>query len=109
MRGFTEALRADLHDTGVGVTLVAATEVDSPYWEHNPGSRERIPAVGRLFPTLTPEDVADAVVESVLEGRRTVLIPWQFRVVAALHRLLPRPVEWAVARTGWRRPGRGDD
>lgn len=103
MRGFTEALRADLHDTGIDVTLVAATEVESPYWEHNPGSRERLPTISKLFPTLTPEDVADAIVESVIEGRQTVLIPWQFRLLAAVHRLFPRPLEWLIARTGWQR------
>jgi short-subunit dehydrogenase len=107
MRGFTEALRADLHDTDVRVTQVVAAEVDSPYWEHNPGSRERLPTISRLFPTLTPEDVADAIVESVVEGRRDVLIPRRFRIVAAIHRLLPGPVEWLVRKTGWRRTRHG--
>ena len=34
---------ADLLETGVGVTLLAPSEVDSPYFDHNPGSRGRIP------------------------------------------------------------------
>ncbi|KTG28678.1 SDR family NAD(P)-dependent oxidoreductase [Haloferax profundi] len=103
MRGFTEALQADLRDTDIVVTLVVAAEVESPYWEHNPGSRERLPSISRLFPLLSPEDVADAIVESVVESRRTVLIPRRFRVVATLHRLFPRPIEWLVGKTGWRR------
>jgi short-subunit dehydrogenase len=103
MRGFSEALRADLHDTDVEVTQVVAAEVESPYWEHNSGSRERLPTISKLFPTLTPEDVADAIVQSVLQCRRTVLIPRRFRVVAAVHRLFPRPIEWLVRKTGRRR------
>lgn len=103
IRGFTQALRADLHDTDIKVTMVMATEVESPYWEHNPGSRERLPTISKLFPTLTPEDVADAIVESVIECRRTVLIPRRFRIVAAVHRLFPRPIEWLVRKTGWGR------
>lgn len=103
MRGFTEALRADLHDTDIEVTLVVAAEVESPYWEHNPGSRERLPTISKLFPTLTPEDVADAIVESVMECQRTVLIPRRFRTIAAVHRLLPLPIEWLVRKTGRRR------
>src|SRR5687767_3309712 len=39
VRGFTEALRADLSDTRIGVTLFESGVVQSPYWEHNPGSR----------------------------------------------------------------------
>lgn len=103
MRGFSAALRADLHDTNVGVTLVVAAEVASTYWEHNPGSRERVPGIARLFPMLTPADVADAIVDGVRTRRRTVLIPFRFRVVVALHRLAPRSIEWLVTRTGWRR------
>jgi len=43
MRAFANQLREDLRGTGIGVTLIVASEVDSPYWDHNPGSRERIP------------------------------------------------------------------
>ena len=31
VRGFTEALRADLYGSGIGVTLYECGEVDSPY------------------------------------------------------------------------------
>src|SRR5919109_3590745 len=59
MRAFANQLRADLAGTGVGVTLIAPTEVDSPYFDHNPGARERIPrAVALLGGAVTPEDVA---------------------------------------------------
>ena len=43
VRGFTEALRADLYRTGIRVTLYESGVVGSPYWEHNPGSLVRVP------------------------------------------------------------------
>ena len=44
MRGFNEALRAELYGTRIGVGLVAFAQVSSSFWEHNPGSWERLPA-----------------------------------------------------------------
>ncbi len=52
-------LREDLRGTGVGVTLIAPSEVDSPYFENNLGSRERIPrAVALLGGGVTREPLA---------------------------------------------------
>lgn len=104
IRGFTEALRVDLRETNIGVSLVAATTVESPYWTHNPGSREKLPAIGRLFGTLGPEDVADAVVRAVETEQPTVLVPFRFRVGALLARIFPSMFRWLTWRTGWRRP-----
>jgi short-subunit dehydrogenase len=108
MRGFAAALRADLQETGVGVLSVVAGEVDSPYFDHNPGSRERLPAIAKLFPTLTPEDVADAIVDGLREDRRTVIVPGRLAAVVWLHRLFPRLVDELVVRTGWQRSPRED-
>ena len=43
LRGLAEALRAELRHTPVGVTLVTLGAVASPYWQHNPGSRQFLP------------------------------------------------------------------
>ena len=43
MRGFTEALRTELEGSGVRTQLIAFAKVKSEYWEHNPGSEERVP------------------------------------------------------------------
>ena len=39
LAGFTEALRSEVKGKGVSVTLVVLGTVETPYWEHNPGSR----------------------------------------------------------------------
>ena len=41
--GLADALRAEVKGSGVTVTLIVLGTVDSPYWEHNPGSREHLP------------------------------------------------------------------
>ncbi len=108
MRGFTEALRADLHGTGIHVALVVPGEVRSPYFEHNPGSHERLPRIAtRLYRTLEVEEVAAMIVRTVERDRRQVVAPPLLRATLAFHRILPRPVEWLVASSGARRPPRG--
>lgn len=103
VRGFAAALRADLHDTGIGVTLVVPGQTRTPYFERNPGSAERIPGVARIARTLEPDEVAAALVRAVERGSQEVVLPFGLRVALLAHRLLPGPIEWLVARTGARR------
>jgi short-subunit dehydrogenase len=102
MRAFASQLREDLRGTGVGVTLIAPAEVASPYFEHNPGSRERIPRVGVwLGGPTTPEVVARATADAVERDRDEVIVPRRASIVI---RMTPKPVmDWLVRRTGWRR------
>jgi short-subunit dehydrogenase len=104
VRGFTAALRSDLAGSGIGVTLIAPGKVATPYFEHNPGSEERIPAITRLYPTLTVEQVARSVVRAVERRRREVVEPFLLRLTLVLHRIVAWPVDWLLVRTGWRRP-----
>ncbi|MBC9734108.1 SDR family NAD(P)-dependent oxidoreductase [Nocardioides marmotae] len=103
VRGLAGQVRADLRGTGVGVTLLAPAEVDSPYFDHNPGTRERIPRAtvlmgGRASTTTIARLGADAVEA----GRRTAILPRQAALVV---RTTPPPVlSWLAARTGWRHP-----
>ena len=102
IRAFASQLREDFRGTGVGVTLMAPAEVDSPYFDNNPGARERIPRVGKLMGgTSTPEQVADATADAVERERDEVIIP---RLASLMVRLTPRPLlDLIVRRTGWKR------
>lgn len=103
MRGFTASLRADLYGTGIGVMLVLPGKVASTYFEHNPGSEDRIPRIAALIPTLTPEAVADAIVDGLRRDRREVVVPAALWLLLRLHALVPWPVEALMLRTGWQR------
>jgi short-subunit dehydrogenase len=104
VRGFTEALRADLYHTGIDVTLYESGVVQSPYWEHNPGSHERVPKMGLLVPALTPEQVGKAVVRGVEREQRLVVIPFMMRLTYWQHAVVPWLVQWLMTVTGYRRP-----
>ncbi len=107
MRAFNEHLREDLRGTGVGVTLIVPAEVDSPYFDNNPGSRERVPRIG------APDGHADARVRRRAsdqgdrarpQGRPHPPPPGRFEFSA---RHFPRTTRALVTRTGWRRPTSG--
>ncbi len=90
LKGFAEAMRADLRGTGISVTLVVLGTVETPYWEHNPGSREHLPPTDpRLIRTLTVEEAAEAIMEGTEAGRRIVVKPGIFRAVFAANALFP--------------------
>jgi len=103
LRGLTQALRADLHGTGVRVTEVIAGEVTSSYWDNNPGTAQRMPAIGKIFPKLTPEQVADAIVRGLERNSANVVVPFALRLVLALHQIWPWPVQRLMISTGHRR------
>jgi len=68
--------------TGIGVTLVALGTVASPYWEHNPGSRENVPrGIPLLMPDLTTAQAAETIVTAVERRKARVVRPWFFKVL----------------------------
>ena len=104
LQGFTNALQLDLHGTGVGVTSIVPGVVSSDYFTRNAGVADRLPTLSRLLPTLTPEQVAQAILKGVTSERREVILPAMLRVMFAFNTLAPRLAEWLILRTGWQRP-----
>jgi NADP-dependent 3-hydroxy acid dehydrogenase YdfG len=105
LRGFSEALRADRHATGLRVTAVVPGLVLSPYFDHNPGAFERVPKIARLMPSLTPKQVAGGIVWAVEHDRREHVMPFMLRLFFVMHSLAPWLVEALLLSTGWKRPG----
>jgi short-subunit dehydrogenase len=93
MRGFNESLRAELYGSGIGVSLVAFAQVSSEFWEHNPGSWERLPAAAHQLRTLTPRDAALAIAHAIDGEKRLVLRPRMIHVLRVLNALFPRGTE----------------
>ena len=105
VRGFTQALRADLADTGIRVTLYESGVVQSEYWDHNPGSRERVPKMGNLVPSLTAEAAARALVRGIKREQKLVVAPFMMKMTYWQHAVAPGVVQWLMTRTGYKRPG----
>jgi uncharacterized protein len=99
LAGLADGLRAELKPTGLRVTLVVLGTVETPYWEHNPGSRENLPkADKRLFPTLTPEQAAEAIVAGV-EGKKAIVVkPAIYRALFVMNALFPKTVASQLRR-----------
>lgn len=105
MRGLHDALTADLRGTGVLPVLVVPAKVRTPYFEHNPGSEERIPWIASvLMGTLDADVVARRLVAALTGRRRVVLMPATLPVLLLVQRLFPRFAFWLSTSTGWRAP-----
>lgn len=107
LAGFAASLRSELKSSGITVTLVVLGTVESPYWEHNPGSRQNLPATDpRLVPTLTCEEAAEAIFTGVEARRRTIVRPSIFRVLMVLNALFPKLVASQLRRASRKSVGR---
>ena len=96
MEGFTNALRADLQDSGVSVMLATFGTVETPYWKNNPGSREHVPWIAAWIRVLSQQDVAEFIVRGIEHRRRAILQPGIFKVLFFLNALFPRTVSALV-------------
>src|SRR5438876_883424 len=70
VRGFSSALRAELHGTGIGITTVYPAWVDTPMVKQEENSLH----VMDLQVMLTPEQVASEILQAVTEDRRDLTL-----------------------------------
>jgi short-subunit dehydrogenase len=104
LRGFTEALRADVKGSGLTVTLVVLGVVDSPYWEHNPGSREHVPVANpTLVSTLSTAEAAETIFAGIASRKQTVVKPAFLRALFLLNAMAPRLVACELRRAAKQR------
>ena len=85
------------------VVSIVPGKVSSEYFTRNPGAEARIPSMGRLIGTITPEQVARATVHAIEHNRREVVLPFMLKVFFALNAFAPRLVEWAILLSSKRR------
>jgi short-subunit dehydrogenase len=100
LAGFTEALRAEVKGKGIDVTLVVLGPVETPYWEHNPGSRERMPVSNpRIAPILSAQEAAEAIFQGVAKRKRRVVKPAVLRALFLLNAFAPDLVTRQLRRS----------
>jgi uncharacterized protein len=96
MRGFHEALRADLKGTNLSATLVAPAAVETEYWYKN---RTKRPVTPAWIPLLTCEQVARASVNAALRRKSILVLPKEMRLLRVLHCFVPRWVDCLMQRS----------
>ncbi|MGO9315918.1 MAG: SDR family NAD(P)-dependent oxidoreductase [Syntrophobacteraceae bacterium] len=106
MAAFSKTLETETHGSGIHVTLAMFGKVASTYWEHNPGSEERLPKVNAYLPTLTTQQAAHAVAAAVERESPLIVLPRVFRFLFLLNALSPKMTS-RVLRWG-RRTGAGN-
>lgn len=85
LRGFALAFRQDLHDSGVGVSLVMPGFVSDAGMFHETGLE---PPAG--MGTVTPEQVAHGVIKAILKDRAEVTVaPISLRAGTTIGHLMP--------------------
>lgn len=102
LRGLHEALCQDLRGTGVSTCQVVFGEVSSPYFAHNPGSREHLPGIARIIRVLEPEECARVIARAIRQPRRQVVHPFVLRAIYWTGAVAPALVRWLVGATGRR-------
>lgn len=96
LRAFTDALRREVSPFGVKVSGIypgpAATEFGQLIEKNR--SRETVKRI--RYPRLTSEYVAGRVVDVAKRPRRSLVIPWWFRVISTFDTLFPVLVDWIL-------------
>lgn len=103
---FTETLRIEIKGSGVGLTVVSPGPTQTDMWERLESDDRPFAAVGlkrfkRLgfLPKLTPEQIADATVDAVLQDKRFVRLPKRYNAYHLLSNAPRRLVEGALIGT----------
>jgi len=103
MIGFHEALTADLYGTNINTSLVYFAKVESSFWEHNPGSEERLPLAQKMIPNISTERAAQTIVDGVLKGKKKITAPMMVKVIDSVTYLFPFITRLIMAKTGYKR------
>ena len=88
--GLSEALAMELRDTGIDISVVMPTVVNTELGSGLPATR--------AFKAVEPEDVANAIVEALQTGRIDVYVPKSLNGTVRMGSLLPRKAMAFIGR-----------
>jgi len=94
LRGLHDALSQDLVRTGVDSCNVIFGKVASPYFDNNPGTADKLPALDKVLPVLSVEDCADILLKLSRRPRHTAIYPMTLRALVGLGQYAPALTRW---------------
>lgn len=96
LNGFTDAMRRELHDTGIGVSMVLPGLVNTPMlgdFENRDEALNMLKETGMDIPGVylnEPEEIAEHIIEAIRYNRREVLLGgWMFVMLSLMGRHTP--------------------
>lgn len=96
VRAFTDALRREVSPLGIKVSGIYPGPATTEFGQKLERTRSRETIKRIKYPHLTSEDVASRVVDVAKRPRRTLVIPWWFRIITTFDTLFPVVVDWIL-------------
>ncbi len=103
LRGLHESLCQDLVGTGVQSCHVVFGRVESPYWVHNPGTKDNIPKITGTIRTLSTTECGHKIADIALRPKRETIHPFMLRFYRWSGYFMPAFVLWLIRVTGSKR------
>lgn len=89
---FTEALRNEVIEGGVRVSMVCPGTTDTEFFEK--AYRGNLPGASRLILAIPPERVARAIVRTIRNGHYRTIVPWTAGIYIRFKELMPVTAHW---------------
>jgi short-subunit dehydrogenase len=99
VKGFTDALRVEVENidgSGVSITLIQPTAVNTPYPEHAKNYMDKEPKLPE--PQINPQQVAEAILRAAEEGGRDVRVGGMAVVNSIISKIMPRLADKIAAK-----------
>ncbi|HNJ15330.1 MAG TPA: SDR family NAD(P)-dependent oxidoreductase, partial [Anaerolineales bacterium] len=94
VRGFTDALRREVAPLGIKVSGIYPGPASTEFGQHV-GKNEAYRSVrSRLKIHMSSSYVARRVVDVAKRPRRSLIIPWWFRILTTIEAVFPALVDW---------------
>jgi short-subunit dehydrogenase len=96
VRAFTDGLRREVRPFGIRVSGIYPGPAVTEFGKKLKRTKSRETIKKLKYPHLTSEYVAKCVVDVAKRPRRTLVIPWWFRIVTTFDTLFPVVVDWIL-------------
>jgi hypothetical protein len=96
VRAFTDALRREVSPFGIKVSGLYPGPATTEFGRKLERTRSREKIKRLKYPRLSSKYVAGRVVDIAKRPRRTLVIPWWFRIITTFDTLFPVVVDWIL-------------